>query len=51
MVIAIGCTGGKHRSVALTEYIAEYYKAEANTKIYHRDIEKGKNKNYDKKLT
>ena len=39
LVIAIGCTGGQHRSVALTEYIADYFKNEYHTRITHRDIE------------
>ncbi|KOP72071.1 RNase adapter RapZ [Cytobacillus solani] len=38
LVIAIGCTGGQHRSVALTEYIGEYFKNEYHTRITHRDI-------------
>ena len=46
LVIAIGCTGGKHRSVALAEYIANYFKGTANAKVYHRDIEKGKERNH-----
>jgi UPF0042 nucleotide-binding protein len=39
--IAFGCTGGKHRSVALGEIIAEYLSSKKyKVKIYHRDIEK-----------
>ena len=38
LVIAIGCTGGQHRSVTLTEYIANYYKDDYETQISHRDI-------------
>lgn len=41
LVIAIGCTGGKHRSVALTQFL---YNHLANLKhrvsVYHRDIQK-----------
>ena len=42
LVISIGCTGGKHRSVTLAN---ELYKQLANCKEYglkieHRDIEK-----------
>ncbi|WP_102273853.1 RNase adapter RapZ [Cytobacillus massiliigabonensis] len=39
LVIAIGCTGGQHRSVALTEYIGDFFKNEYHTRITHRDIE------------
>ena len=42
LVIAIGCTGGQHRSVALTEYIGDYFSKDYHTKISHRDIEKRK---------
>jgi UPF0042 nucleotide-binding protein len=44
LVIAIGCTGGQHRSVALTEYLADYFKKDYTTQISHRDIEKSKGK-------
>ncbi|KAB2329061.1 RNase adapter RapZ [Cytobacillus depressus] len=44
LVIAIGCTGGQHRSVALTEYIANYFKNDYHTRITHRDIQKRKEK-------
>ncbi|SFE93724.1 RNase adapter RapZ [Alteribacillus iranensis] len=42
LIIAIGCTGGKHRSVTLTETIAEYYSNEYSVHRSHRDIRKGK---------
>jgi RNase adapter protein RapZ len=42
LVVAIGCTGGKHRSVALAEYIAHQIEEHVPTKIFHRDINKGK---------
>lgn len=38
LVIAIGCTGGQHRSVALTEYIGHYFDQDYHTCISHRDI-------------
>lgn len=41
LVIAIGCTGGKHRSVALTECLAKHLQASGNrVMVNHRDIEK-----------
>lgn len=42
LVIAIGCTGGQHRSVAIAEYIAKYFSAGYVTHVSHRDIEKRK---------
>ncbi|MBL5887613.1 RNase adapter RapZ [Heyndrickxia sporothermodurans] len=42
LIIAIGCTGGQHRSVALTEYIGQYFKNDYHTRITHRDIKKKK---------
>jgi UPF0042 nucleotide-binding protein len=42
LVIAIGCTGGQHRSVALTEYIAKDLSSNYITHISHRDIDKRK---------
>lgn len=41
LVIAIGCTGGKHRSVTLANALYEYLQNEGHTVIkQHRDIEK-----------
>ena len=41
LVIAIGCTGGKHRSVTLTNAIyKEFENTEYGCKAEHRDIEK-----------
>lgn len=42
LVIAIGCTGGQHRSVALTEYFAKELSKDHITHITHRDIDKRK---------
>lgn len=40
--IAIGCTGGRHRSVAISEMIASRLKKSGNNVIVnHRDIDKG----------
>jgi RNase adapter protein RapZ len=42
LVIAIGCTGGQHRSVALAEKIGKHYGNEYKTHVSHRDIERRK---------
>ena len=43
LVIAIGCTGGKHRSVTLAEYFNKVFIEKAyQTYVTHRDIEKGR---------
>jgi len=39
LTIAVGCTGGKHRSVALTEEIARFLKGEGvDVRTHHRDM-------------
>jgi UPF0042 nucleotide-binding protein len=39
LTIAIGCTGGRHRSVALAEYFGDFLDEEGfKTKITHRDL-------------
>lgn len=40
LVIGIGCTGGKHRSVAIAEYLGEKFKADYLTRVSHRDIDR-----------
>lgn len=43
LIVAIGCTGGKHRSVTLAEYFkAALAKEGYYTVVSHRDVEKGK---------
>ena len=42
LVVAIGCTGGRHRSVTIAEHLAEHYGAgeDYDVEVSHRDIEK-----------
>jgi UPF0042 nucleotide-binding protein len=42
LVIAIGCTGGRHRSVAIAEHLAERYRDDDDLEVAvaHRDIGK-----------
>lgn len=44
VVIGIGCTGGKHRSVTLAEYLSELFAEDYFVSASHRDIDKGKEK-------
>ena len=40
LVIAIGCTGGKHRSVAIAEELFKFLKKNnVNASIVHRDYQ------------
>ena len=42
LTVAIGCTGGKHRSVALAERLERHFRAaELPVSVSHRDIERG----------
>ena len=41
LTIALGCTGGRHRSVAMAEAVAQRIKAfGVDARIHHRDVEK-----------
>jgi UPF0042 nucleotide-binding protein len=41
LTIAIGCTGGKHRSVAVSAELAQRLEAAGQTvRLWHRDVEK-----------
>jgi UPF0042 nucleotide-binding protein len=42
LTVGIGCTGGRHRSVSIAEYLAGHYKQQGYTAIVrHRDIARG----------
>jgi UPF0042 nucleotide-binding protein len=43
LVVAIGCTGGRHRSVAITEHLAAHYGAgeDYDVEVSHRDVDRG----------
>jgi RNase adapter protein RapZ len=40
LVLAVGCTGGRHRSVAIAEHLAERYRTEQDylVEVVHRDV-------------
>lgn len=42
LVIGIGCTGGKHRSVAIAEHIGAVFAKEYPVRVTHRDKDKNK---------
>ncbi|QSS99555.1 RNase adapter RapZ [Pontibacillus sp. ALD_SL1] len=44
LVIAIGCTGGQHRSVAIAEHIANHFSHDYVAHVTHRDVDKRKGK-------
>ena len=42
LMVAIGCTGGRHRSVAIAERLAERYRdhPDLDVSVAHRDIDR-----------
>nr|WP_280922212.1 RNase adapter RapZ [Ammoniphilus resinae] len=40
LIIGIGCTGGKHRSVSIAEYLGKKFSSQYVTRVSHRDIER-----------
>jgi RNase adapter protein RapZ len=42
LVVAIGCTGGRHRSVAIAEHLAAHFRADDRyfVEIQHRDVDR-----------
>lgn len=44
LIVGIGCTGGKHRSVAVAEFLASAFKPEYSVTVSHRDADKDKGK-------
>ncbi|CAG4923584.1 MULTISPECIES: RNase adapter RapZ [Acidithrix] len=41
LTVAVGCTGGRHRSVVLTEVLARYFREQGLIpKVIHRDVER-----------
>ena len=42
LVVAMGCTGGKHRSVTFAQLLYEHFAAQGKrASVNHRDIQKG----------
>lgn len=42
LTIAVGCTGGRHRSVAVSNYLRDFFSDDnQHAYVIHRDIEKG----------
>ena len=42
LMVAIGCTGGRHRSVAITEHLAKLFRDrdEYFVEVAHRDVDR-----------
>jgi UPF0042 nucleotide-binding protein len=43
LTIAVGCTGGRHRSVAIVQHLAERYvpREDVLVEVVHRDVDRG----------
>jgi len=43
LYLAIGCTGGQHRSIVLAEELAAWLRASGHgpVSIFHRELERG----------
>jgi UPF0042 nucleotide-binding protein len=39
LTVAIGCTGGQHRSVYFAETLAQHFRARAATLVRHRELD------------
>ena len=39
LIVGIGCTGGQHRSVTLTNFLADHYKKYYKVYKWHRDAD------------
>jgi UPF0042 nucleotide-binding protein len=38
LTVAIGCTGGQHRSVYIVEQLAKHFSAQENVVVRHRQL-------------
>ena len=38
LTVAVGCTGGQHRSVCITEWLAREFAGRARVLIRHREL-------------
>lgn len=38
LAVAIGCTGGQHRSVVIVESLASFLKKDYDVRVHHRDL-------------
>ena len=41
LTVAIGCTGGQHRSVYLVEQLARHFESQINVLVRHRELQEG----------